>query len=386
MKTHISKSVKITQPKVGRKGTSLAPPPFQRKANKTGMPDQLKSGVESLSGIDMSDVKVHYNSSQPAQLNAHAYAQGNHIHIAPGQEKHLPHEAWHVVQQMQGRVKPTKQLKGKVSINDNVGLEKEADVMGQKALTQKKATGGFSINSPQNKLGLSEINSQIQLKNDEEVLQMIGGKAIQELKDIVLKIPSFMHEAFWRWVGVVGASVALAYLTGGGNVLSIATRLFGPTLGWLGFSALRLAHHRFLDKSEGERIHTGPYIEDTFHLQTYSLPWSAGDYSVVRTGIKEKLPRGRFIFVVDAPGVLKFRSSSDRDNSNDHLYVRHSQLAGGKKVFTAGRLIVTKNAIILTNESGHYAPSLATVRQYALPIIKSLGYHKDKNIQVKSFK
>ena len=38
-------------------------------------------------------------ASQPAQLQAHAYAQGSNIFIAPGQERHLPHEAWHVVQQ-----------------------------------------------------------------------------------------------------------------------------------------------------------------------------------------------------------------------------------------------------------------------------------------------
>ena len=37
----------------------------------------------------MDHVKVHYNSSQPAQLNALAYAQGSDIHIGPGQEKHL---------------------------------------------------------------------------------------------------------------------------------------------------------------------------------------------------------------------------------------------------------------------------------------------------------
>lgn len=102
--------------------------------NTTGIPNNLKSGIEHLSGIDISDVKVHYNSAQPAQLNAYAFAQGNQIHVAPGQEKHLPHEAWHVVQQKQGRVKPTKQLKGKVNINDDEGLEKEADVMGMKAL------------------------------------------------------------------------------------------------------------------------------------------------------------------------------------------------------------------------------------------------------------
>lgn len=109
---------------------------IQKKENKTGLPDNLKSGVENLSGHSMDDVKVHYNSAQPSQLNAHAYAQGNQIHIAPGQEKHLAHEAWHVVQQKQGRVKPTKQLKSSVAINDDTGLEKEADMMGARAMYQ----------------------------------------------------------------------------------------------------------------------------------------------------------------------------------------------------------------------------------------------------------
>ncbi len=105
--------------------------------NKTGLPDPIKSGVENLSGYSMDDVKVHYNSNKPAQLQAHAYAQGTEIHVAPGQEKHLPHEAWHVVQQKQGRVKPTMQLKEKVAINDDVQLEREADEMGAKAVQMK---------------------------------------------------------------------------------------------------------------------------------------------------------------------------------------------------------------------------------------------------------
>ncbi|MBC3872673.1 eCIS core domain-containing protein [Undibacterium flavidum] len=105
------------------------------RPNNTGLPNQLKSGIESLSGMSMDHVKVHYNSSQPAQLNAHAFAQGNEIHVAPGQEQHLPHEAWHVVQQAQGRVKPTMQMKAGVPINDDVGLEHEADVMGAKAVS-----------------------------------------------------------------------------------------------------------------------------------------------------------------------------------------------------------------------------------------------------------
>ncbi len=107
--------------------------PIQKKANNTGMPDNLKNGIENMSGMDMSDVKVHYNSAKPAQLNALAYAQGNDIHVGAGQEKHLGHEAWHVVQQRQGRVAATTQLQG-VAINDDSSLEHEADVMGAKAL------------------------------------------------------------------------------------------------------------------------------------------------------------------------------------------------------------------------------------------------------------
>jgi len=101
-----------------------------------GLPANLKSGLEGLSGVTLDDVKVHYNSPKPSQLHAHAYTQGSEIHVAPGQEQHLPHEAWHAVQQKQGRVHATTQLQG-VSINDDHALEREADVMGAKALQMK---------------------------------------------------------------------------------------------------------------------------------------------------------------------------------------------------------------------------------------------------------
>lgn len=123
--------------------------PIQKKTNKTGLPDNLKSGIENLSGMDMSDTKVHYNSSKPAQLNAHAYAQGNQIHLASGQEKHLAHEAWHVVQQKQGRVQPTTEVAG-AKVNDSASLEKEADVMGAKSMkgiVQRREMNSYSMHS-----------------------------------------------------------------------------------------------------------------------------------------------------------------------------------------------------------------------------------------------
>ena len=107
--------------------------PNQTQTNKTGLPDRLKAGIERLSGMPMDDIRVHYNSPKPAQLQALAYTQGTDIHVATGQTQHLPHEAWHAVQQKQGRVKPTLQAKG-IPINDDTTLETEATIMGAKAL------------------------------------------------------------------------------------------------------------------------------------------------------------------------------------------------------------------------------------------------------------
>jgi hypothetical protein len=111
--------------------------------NRTGMPDRLKAGIESLSGLSMDDVNVEYNSAKPAQINALAYTQGLEIHVAPGQERHLPHECWHAVQQMQGRVKPTMQMTGGVSVNDDAGLELEADILGSRAARLMLGRGQF---------------------------------------------------------------------------------------------------------------------------------------------------------------------------------------------------------------------------------------------------
>ena len=134
---------------------SPATQPVQAKQNTTGLPDDLKAGVENLSGLSMDNVNVHYNSAKPAQLNAHAYAQGTDIHVAAGQERHLPHEAWHIVQQKQGRVKPTLQMKTNVPVNDDKTLEHEADVMGAAAKSaasnkqRRHSVGGFN-NTPAN--------------------------------------------------------------------------------------------------------------------------------------------------------------------------------------------------------------------------------------------
>src|SRR5262245_50888275 len=68
----------VLQGKVG--AGAVAQAQADSSANRTGMPDGLKAGIESLSGMDMSDVRVNFNSARPARIAALAYAQGNDIH------------------------------------------------------------------------------------------------------------------------------------------------------------------------------------------------------------------------------------------------------------------------------------------------------------------
>ena len=193
--------------------------PVQQKRNNTGLPDNLKTGIENLSGHSMDDVKVHYNSDKPAQLNAHAYAQGTDIHVATGQEKHLPHEAWHVVQQKQGRVKPTMQMRGKVNVNDDAGLEKEADVMGGKVISNKaltsfpadnpgllkqvsipyqKMTQGkwFRMSTLLNKRDLKEVKEINSLVKEKEFLQALWQIVVkyQDFQNVIIKIDKLSHK------------------------------------------------------------------------------------------------------------------------------------------------------------------------------------------------
>ena len=76
---------RATRPAAARAGAAALPP------NDTGLPDSVKAGVEAFSGTSLDGVKVHYNSARPAQLRAKAFTQGTDIHVAPGQERHVPH-------------------------------------------------------------------------------------------------------------------------------------------------------------------------------------------------------------------------------------------------------------------------------------------------------
>lgn len=123
----------------------------EKGENSTGLPDKLKLGIETLSGISLDNVEVHYNSNKPDKLNALAYTQGNEIHIGPGQEEHLPHELAHIVQQKEGRVKPTGQING-MDINTDSNLEQEADVMGNKAANMNNVSNDSDLSKESNNI------------------------------------------------------------------------------------------------------------------------------------------------------------------------------------------------------------------------------------------
>jgi hypothetical protein len=111
----------------------------QAGAEVGNLPAPLKRGIESLAGLSLDGVTVHYGSSRPGQVGAAAFAQGRDIHLGPGQDHHLPHEAWHVVQQAQGRVAATARASGGQPVNDDLALELEADAMGAKAMAARPA-------------------------------------------------------------------------------------------------------------------------------------------------------------------------------------------------------------------------------------------------------
>lgn len=193
----------------------------EARPNRTGIPDRLKSGLEALSAMDLSGVRVHRNSPKPAQLNALAFTQGQEIHVAPGQEKHLPHEGWHVVQQMQGRVRATMQLKDGIPVNDDDGMEHEADVMGEGAIRLGIDSATVRSSICQQFLSVREtMRRRVQSDSGKVVQRQIKG--LDEYSDYT-KIPDQWFEAYKRDI-----TNSCTHLTDG-NLLYLYRHVRGKT-------------------------------------------------------------------------------------------------------------------------------------------------------------
>ncbi|HTD38274.1 MAG TPA: DUF4157 domain-containing protein [Candidatus Limnocylindrales bacterium] len=106
----------------------------QRSAERTaGLDPAVRARTEARAGVPLGDVRVHYNSPAPRVLGAGAYAFGDEIHLGPGQEEHLAHEAWHVAQQRRGDVAPTGRSEDGRPLNDDPRLEHDAGAMAHAA-------------------------------------------------------------------------------------------------------------------------------------------------------------------------------------------------------------------------------------------------------------
>ncbi|MCG8697529.1 MAG: DUF4157 domain-containing protein, partial [Bacteroidales bacterium] len=168
--------------------------------NKTGLPLNLKTGMENLSGYALNDVKVHYNSPKPAQLRALAYTQGSNIYLGPKQERQLAHELGHVVQQKRENIAPTFRMNG-YNINDNPRFEREADALGNAALRNTQTLGGgykTEKSTPngapviQRKIGFEfEVSSNIETYQSAEQ----GGYKSLNKKDKIINGTDFYVEA-----------------------------------------------------------------------------------------------------------------------------------------------------------------------------------------------
>jgi hypothetical protein len=176
------------------------------------MPEPVRMKMENSFGQDFSQVQIH-ESSKASELGALAYTQGKEIHFAPGQsnpesqkgQELLGHELTHVVQQQQGKVKPTTQLKG-THINDDSSLEKEADQMG------KMAAEGKSIGT--NQSHGAETSNDLQKQDDKTSANPDGLHNLQDKYQVLINDLNNGKDKFQEnclgW-GIVNRSIGSKY-------------------------------------------------------------------------------------------------------------------------------------------------------------------------------
>jgi hypothetical protein len=129
----MQRRVRNAQPEVASDSSAGA-------ADAAAMPGSLRAAMEGALGADFSDVRIRTASARASELNAAAFTQGIEIHMAPGHwAPHTPsgrqllgHELGHVLQQRAGRVRTTAYL-ASTPLNDDPGLEREADAIGARA-------------------------------------------------------------------------------------------------------------------------------------------------------------------------------------------------------------------------------------------------------------
>ena len=73
-RSHDISRVPLAAPIQRRAVPGAAPGGGAHQVNRTGLPDGLKAGLESISGMSMDAIRVHYGSPESARIQAHAFA------------------------------------------------------------------------------------------------------------------------------------------------------------------------------------------------------------------------------------------------------------------------------------------------------------------------
>ncbi|MCE3602229.1 DUF4157 domain-containing protein [Massilia sp. P8910] len=374
--------------------------PVAQRRSDGGLPAQLQSGIEHLSGQPMDDVRVHYNSNRPAQLHALAYAQGSDIHLATGQERHLPHEAWHVVQQKQGRVRPSFQLMG-ASVNDDLSLEREADVMGAMAASaqlptvqrQPGALVGQQVRMDGQRARLAPMrgsaphSAPLQMITGWGVLGGLGAAAVGlglgagALAATALGVGAGAGMAVAAGgLGLLGAAVGGGLRRATANTASAAPQTTpGLTLTQRGdLDTLRIQQNiqpldvhwdaALTDEVAGRRREPDSYLQ--------WQPGAPGPDGQISDAAGTPLAPGRYIYVVTVQNEFRYLPMKAMGKDHFDQYRTHSQLSGKQKVFAAGAFTVgeTSHVTSVDNESGHYQPPHLGHAQYAAELLGAMGF------------
>ncbi|WMX16027.1 DUF4157 domain-containing protein [Aureispira sp. CCB-E] len=160
-----------------------------QSSSKGNVPQGLKNKIEQESGVLLDDVIIHYNSLEPFKFHANAFTRGNEIFLAPGQEKYLSEELWHVVQQKQGLVKPTGMENGE-PVNNAPDLERLA----------KSGQAPIGLNKK------DEKEQEVIQKNDDELTFLVVVKGKLSGKEWMILIENQIYgqvvNSSWKINGV----------------------------------------------------------------------------------------------------------------------------------------------------------------------------------------
>jgi hypothetical protein len=146
----------------------------------SGLPQALRQEYETTGGVNLRDVRVHADSSRPSQFGALAMTQGSDIHVAPGQGEQLAHEAWHVVQQKQGRVSATG-ANTTTPINDDSALEQEADAAASASGAGPSTKQVEGVSTPATKLVSAEATDGKYTAATESAARQPEAEAVTQL-------------------------------------------------------------------------------------------------------------------------------------------------------------------------------------------------------------